>query len=333
MKIKLLIAASDSDYVEHLSSVLSENYSDIFEVVVSSQADRLKDLIQDNRFDVLLLEPAFFSFIDLSLVKLPIILWDRLSEDIEDYEVLNKIEKYQRISSIAGTILEKYSEISSSVNKFSYEKTNITAIWSPSGGVGKTTVALAYAARKALGDNNVVYLNLENFSSTQIYFPERGKSISTAFEKLESNLPMFLKGIRQYDSGSGISYFNGPTNYDDINILTKEDVETLINACAVGVDELVIDLSSQCDERIQKIFELADTIMLVCDQSKTSQTKLRQFLNQHSISQKIEFKSILVNNKGAKVIEPSFTRIIDLQIVQSTDPISIYKTLSGSKFE
>lgn len=333
MKIKLLIVSDDSDYVEHLSNILSEKYADTFEVIVCSSAERLKNLLAVNRFDTVLFEPSFASSMNLDSVRLPFILWDESEYVADGYRDIRKVRKYQRISSIAGNVLENYAEVVTGVSNLSTSKAHITAVWSPCGGVGKTTLSLAYAARKVSGGKQAVYLNLENFSSTSVYFSESGKSISTAFERLDANVHMLLMGIRQQDSGSGITYFSGPDNYDDMNILTVDDIETLINACAAWAEELVIDLPNYCDERIQKIFELADAVLLVCDQSGTAQVKLRQFINQHNVSQHIQEKSVLVNNKGSNITEASISKTIRLPLVQSVDPISVYKTLSGSNFE
>ena len=58
MKIQLLIALCDSDYVEHLSQVLIEKKSDVFEVSVCSSPKRLPELLTGQRFDVALLDDA-----------------------------------------------------------------------------------------------------------------------------------------------------------------------------------------------------------------------------------------------------------------------------------
>jgi len=246
---------------------------------------------------------------------------------------LKKIRKYQRISSIVGNVLENYAEIDKNTSGFGTNKARIIAVWSPSGGSGKTTVALAYSANKISSGKQLIYLNLENFSSTSAYFQENGKSISKVFEKLETNVHMFLTGISQHDLGSGITYFCGPDNYDDINILTASDIEIIIKACTAEIDELVIDLSNQCDEKVQKVFDLADTVFLVCDSSNTSQVKLKQFINQHNVYGKIKDKIVLVNNKGAKAVDQNLNRIVHLPLVQSFDPVSIFKTLSSGNFD
>ena len=333
MKIKLLIATGDNDYAEFISNILSEKYADTFDTGVCSSGERLRDLLSAGRFDIVVLESSFVNSTNLRSVQLPLILADESEFSSPSDGEIKKIRKYQRISSIVGNILENYAEENKGLGTFGANKANVTVVWSPSGGSGKTTVALACAAHRISNGKQAIYLNLESFSSTSVYFQENGKSISKVFEKLDSNVNMLLTAIRQQDSGSGISYFCGPDNYDDINVLSEGDIEILINACTVGTDELIVDLSSQYDNRIRKIFDLADAILLVCDPSSTSKAKLQQFVNQHNIFGQIQSKTILVNNKNAKTTETKIGKTVQLPLVQSTDPISIFKTLSSGKFD
>lgn len=333
MKIKLLIVTDDIDYGEHLSNVLSEKHADVFEVGICSSVEHLKGSLGERKTDILLIEPGFISHINPSLAHMIFVLFDGSMILPDNCKDLIKIHKYQRISSMVGNILENCAGINENISGIGSNKAHIVVVWSPHGGVGKTTVSLAYAIRKVMDGKNVVYLDLENFSSVGTYFSNNGKSISTVFDKLNSNLEIFLKGIRQKDNISGIEYFCGPENFEDINILTADEIEILVNACAFGIDELVVDLSSQCDEKIQKIFKIADKVLIVCDPTSTSSLKLEQFINQYSVLQTIKEKSVLVNNKGANIIEKDIDKVVSLPFVKSADPISVYKALSGNKFE
>lgn len=333
MKIRLLIATGDSGYAEHLSRVLADKYAGIFEVGVCSAVERLAGLLTNNKYDAALIEPSFAGSADLGSIRLPLLLCDESPLHARNAENVGKVKKYQRISNIAGIVLESYAELGTGAYGFSENRAHITAVWSPCGGTGKTTVALAYAARKVAAGKQTTYLDLEDFSSTSAYFVEHGKSISTVFEKLEADVPMMLLGIRQRDSGTGITYFCGPDNYDDMNILTADDLAVLIQSCAMNADEVVVDLSSRCDEKTWKIFDLAATVLLVCDPSSTSQVKLNQFMKQHNIAQGIQNKSVLISNKGARVKLESINRVVNLPMVQSSDAVAIYKTLSGNAFE
>ena len=334
MRIKLLIATGDADYAEHLSNMLSERHGDDFEVGVYTSAAGLRDFMAANPYDAALLESDFLSAAPLNAVRLPLLLVGETGAVAgEGTDAVRKILKYQRISSLAGKIMEYYAEVSAGLSGFGGRRARVTAVWSPAGGAGKTTVALAYAASRVSAGKQAVYLSLENFSSTAAYFPETGPSISRLFEKLEANAQMFQKGIRQLDAGTGVAYFCGPDNYDDLNVLSAEDMESLIGACAEDTDELVVDLSSQCDRRTQAILALADTVMLVCDFSAASQAKLRQFMNQHSIFGQIRTKAVLVNNKGAQFAAPDLSRTIQLPVVHAADPGAVFKTLSGGRFD
>lgn len=335
MKIKLIIASGDGDYTEHLSRVLADRYADVFEVGVCSTQAQWAETLKSG-CDAALVEPAFAQSCDLKGVRLPLLLRDESSEGFPGAGELRQVEKYQRISSIAGAVLEGYAQFSSGMTDLRKKRGQVTAVWSPAGGTGKTTVALAYAARKASDGRHATYLSLENFCSAPAYFPDcdhERKSISTVFEKLEADVPMLLKGILQQDSGSGIAYYCGPNNYDDMNILTGEDLDALIRGCVANTEELVVDLSAQCDEKTRKIFELADTVLIVSDGTPAAQAKLLQFMGQHNIAQQIRDKSVLINNRGAKAAVDGLPRAVELPYVRTADIVSVYKTLSGSAFE
>lgn len=329
MKIQLLIALSDGDYTEHLSAVLAEKHADTFEVSVCTSRELFDDMLVRRKFDVALLEPSLAAGANLQNIRLPLMLWDGASAESGANSNLRPIRKYQRISEITRDLLEQYAEVASVTGGFGSGNGNITVVWSPAGGTGKTTVALAYAAQRVSGGKQVTYLDLEYFSSAFAYFPEAGKSISRAFERIDGNLEILLKSIRQQDNGSGITYFLPPENYDDMNELTVEDIVVLARACAKGMDELVIDLPSICDKRTRQLMDIADKVLLVTDYSRTAQVKLDQFLTQHNVFERIRAKTMLVANKGAKIVKLPIEVVYSLPYVQSGDTVDVYKTLSG----
>lgn len=330
MKIQLFIAVSDSDYLEHLSQVLIEQYEDIFEVSVCSQVKYIEEMTKNHQFDVALLSSDLAEQISVRAGRLMLYLWD--GTENRNPTGKNLIQKYQRISAIVREILQQYAVVSSDRVGLQSNRGRITAVWSPSGGCGKTTVSLAYAAQKVSEGRKIVYLDLEPFSSVSLYFAQNGKSLSSVFEHLDGNVELFLRSIQQVDDASGIFYFCRPDNYDDIQALTSEDLTVLANAAAEKVDELVLDLGSTYDLKIRSILELADRVLLVSDSSRTSQIKLEQFRSQNDMFEKIEKKIVLILNKG-NYKDPQNNQAIVLPQVQSEDPVIVYKTLSGGYFQ
>lgn len=330
MKIQLLLATAESDYSEFLSNILSKKYADTFTIGICSSKDKLVDMLEVKKFDIVLGESDWVSSLGNVNAKIVLALCNEQTDNDQLTQDIGKVRKYQRISQIVSDVLESYASVASGSGKLGEDRGSVVAVWSPSGGVGKTSVALAYTTRKVSLGGTATYLTLEHFSGASAYFPGDGKSISAVFEKLTSSSDILVKSIRQHDGGSGIDYFMPPNNYDDINELTTEDITLLIDACANEMDFLVLDLPSVCDKRTQAIFEIADMILLVSDGSKTTEAKLELFINQHCVFEDNRHKMRLVLNKAATKVDSRFDLAINLPRVQTEDPISIFKTLSGN---
>lgn len=335
MKIQLLVAIGDRDYMEHLSRVLMEQYTETFEVSICSGADRLREAAEKRHFDVLLMDPALAEPGVLHAAALPLLLWDGQTLLGEHLSGIRQIRKYQRISTMIGEVLEAYAAVSvpSRMESFGAARGQITVVWSPVGGCGKTTVALAYAAQQVAAGKRCTYLDLENFSSTDVYFRQTGKSISTILSKLDHDVGLLLQSIRQQDNDTGIWYFCQPDNYDDISVLSPEDIAALVNGCARSGDEVVVDLSSVCDEKSKQLLEMADSVLLVLNESRSAAVKWRQFCQQNNIFGNICGKTVLVANRGAHVDAASVRAEVRLPCVQSEDPVIVFKTLSGGYFK
>lgn len=331
MKVRLLIATEDTDYSNYLSEVLRSRYADMVDPYLCSTVERAADALEKNHYHVGLFSPSFAREIGPGGAELSLILWDE--RNLVDFagEQWESIRKYQRISSIMEDVLERYARIAKSSGGLNENNAHITLVWSPAGGTGKTTVALAYAAQCVAREKKTLYLNLEFFSSSSIYFANDGKSISEAFEKMSGNRELLLQSIRRQDRGSGIYYFCSPNNYDDINALTEEDIEDLIRAVAQGMDELVVDLPSICDGRCANLMRLAQRILIVTDGSRRSKTKWEQFQTQHNTFEMISDKITLVGNKGVQLRNEQVNSVVLLPYINSDNPVSIYKSLSATE--
>jgi len=332
MRLKMLVATTDAEYATFLSDNISEHHANTIEVSVCSTLVCLNDLLPKQRFDVALMDREMVEAADKSSINQPMLLCSE-SDMTTDKPEFERIRKYQRISSIISAVLEQHARVSK--NRFSPDSGNagITAVWSPAGGVGKTTVALAYAASKVSEENEVFYLNLEVFSSIPGYFRESGKSISRVFEMLDSNegdAKMLIQGISCRESG--ITYLCSPDNFDDICILSNDETKKLIASCAALADELVIDMSCACDSCSKLVFELADKVFIVTEPSQAAGIKLNQFISQNDLFESIKEKTTLIANKGVDVSNSNIEQVISLPFVQSSNASTVYKTLSENRF-
>ena len=134
MKLQLLIAIGHQDYMEHLSDVLTQRYGETFEVSVCSTGERLRELLSRRRFDAALLDETLAEEADLSAVRLPLLLWDGAAALGPHGAEMEKLRKYQRISTMTGQVLERYAAVCDSPAGFETGRGRITAVWSPAGG-------------------------------------------------------------------------------------------------------------------------------------------------------------------------------------------------------
>jgi CO dehydrogenase nickel-insertion accessory protein CooC1 len=111
-------------------------------------------------------------------------------------------------------------------------------------------------------------------------------------------------------------------------ILSAANIYELITSCAESTDELIIDLSCACDTRTRKVFELANKILLVTEQTVAAAAKLAQFTTQNNVFEEISEKVTFVANKGAALLEPLLSPAISLPFVESTDGFLISKALA-----
>lgn len=333
MKIQLLIATNDRDYADYLYTVLARKQADIFELGLCSDPAKLESMLQRRTYDICLLEPVEGAAYPLERVRLPLILQGPHTELPEALRSYACIRKYQRISELVSAVLSRYSECEQSADALGQAAAKITAVWSPAGGVGKTTVALACAARAAMDGRQAAYLSFESFCSLGAFLKDEGKSISSVLERIDQNPAVQMRSIRQQDAATGIYYYGAPENYDDIGILGKADVLSLLNAAAAGVDELIVDLPPVCDERVRCAFERANQIFLVTDMSAAAQQKLKIFTTQNSVYDEVRHKLVYVCNKGTRSTPDGAGSCISLPLVQSADPSQVFRTLSANRFQ
>ena len=332
VRVKLFIATIDAVYAKLISDNISEFHTDKLEVSICSALEGLREALSKSRYDVALIDTAFIKYADMSRINLPLLLWSEADSTDELPEGIGKVHKYQRISSIVSSVLERYAKLSKSNYDPESRKANITAVWSPAGGVGKTSVALAYALSSAADGKEAFYLSLEDFTSISAFFTGNGKSISTVFEMLENhdgNINMLIQGVSCRDYG--ITYLCGPDNYEDMHILSNVNIHELVGCCSGLSEELVIDLPSSCDIRTRKVLELADNVLIVMLQTDMAKTKLAQFVSQNNVFESIQEKVTLIANMGAIINESAIDPVISLPFVQSGDAMGVCKMLSETE--
>lgn len=298
MTLKLAIADLNMEYLERLTSALEE-YPDL-RISVYSDPDMLAGAIANHSIQVLLLDPSMCDRrYSLDAVPLTIMLASE-AEIPFSYRDLPAIRKFQRASQIYQKVLEFGSETFRD-NTLAAGSAAILAFYSPVGGAGKTTAALVAAARLALENHPVLYLNLEPYSSDGFYLAQdpavNGMSDILSRINDENGCKMFLQSCLQ-TKNENIRYIRHFDNPNDFAAMEPDELEKLLMICrtAAGVDAVIVDMEGVFDEKAKTVFKCADKIVIVEKPDSISSEKLNAFYAQSFIIDEYSDRMVRVLN-------------------------------------
>ncbi|MGE5473675.1 MAG: AAA family ATPase [Ignavibacteriales bacterium] len=315
----VVIADSDEDFVEAFERFLGIYYHERFQAVCITSAKYLNDYIRNTskKIDILLTTPEFFPTYRGENINTVIFMTDgRITSELEKYPA---IEKYQSAQRIVKTIIDIYAENNPNEvhSCFRDKKTKVVGVFSPNGGAGKTTISIAMSKRLVQRGTNVFYLNLEDISSSPLFFDcnlENNLSHVLFFLKERSkNLSLKIEAASHEDLNSGIHYFAPPDSALEINEINGEDIKELINQLKSlnRYDSIIIDMSCAVDEINMKIFKTCDSIIYILTPDETSRLKTAQTIKIFQMAEKKELKEM--HNKISFVMNKYNEKNTDFQ--------------------
>lgn len=285
--IKIALADSDLDYIGRLETVLN-NYKELA-ISIYSEKKALENALASKKFDVLLFDPSIYEGqIEVGKDTLVIMLYDDELPVPDGCASYKKVKKFQRISTTYQQIMYEYSEYAQRKGiVIGGNKTRTIAVYSPIGGSGKTTVALATALRLSLEGKKTFYMNLEDAASDDCFLQSSSdKGLSEIAANLGTNIDFTMKiqGILQQknDCMFYLKHFDSPNDVYELSGDERIDLLEKIENTKL-FDVIVIDMSSSLKAEELKIFEAVDSILLVERNSSISNTKMKLFLNQMHI--------------------------------------------------
>jgi cellulose biosynthesis protein BcsQ len=281
--IKLLILDDDEEYSFNLCNYLTHNYPETLLVNYCSNSYKIEEWIKKIDPDIILLSEKHYNQVCEYFNKNLIILTAGTnSTGLAD---IFSIFKYKAANLIAGDIINNYAKAGNIIRQTKDKNTKITAVYSASGNVGKTTVALGVSTICSYSGLSVFYLNLEQFQSTGFFFSGNIEySISDIIyysKERDKNLLSKISTMSCKDTASNITYFKEANNSFELNELLPQDIKLIVDTvkdCG-QFDLIVIDMDSQLNDKSIQIFELADEVLYVFIDEEICLHKMQQFIN------------------------------------------------------
>jgi pilus assembly protein CpaE len=157
----------------------------------------------------------------------------------------------------------------------------VIAIFSPKGGVGRTTIAvnLAVAAATELGRSVVLMDGSFQFGDVGVLLNlnPKNKSIADLVPELEMGEPESLDTFVIKHS-SGISVLLAPPSPEMAELITPGGVKKVIEALRRRHDLVIIDCTSWFNDTTLAILDVADDVLTILSLEITSIKNMRLFL-------------------------------------------------------
>lgn len=297
-KLSILIVDTEEDYVSPLEMKFSEELGENAEISVITDKEYLKEHFRSLRkIDILIINEELYNpqFENHNISNIFILLESKRTNTTEDIS-LYSIYKYTSVKEI-------YNEVMNNLKKQAVEaitnelKTKIIMIYSPSGGIGKTTVALGASAALAKYHKKVLYINTESIQSFQGFLDDCGYLTSGIERQMIAKKEDLLDYLPSSIGKGPFEYFLPLKQTPSSLNLVLDDYLFLINKIKESkkYDFIVVDSSTELNREKAKLMSASDKVIIVTAQDKISVGKLECLLNNIDCSDNGKF--IFICNK------------------------------------
>lgn len=273
-KPRIIIADTDISYIFPLQLKFVEVFFDKIDLELVTDKGFFENFFASpQRADILIVSEDLY---DKSLQRHNIanifIMTEQYEEDQTADLNVTFIFKYTSIKEIFNEIVGKAS---STLNGIVDEKkeTQVILVYSASGGVGKTTIAMGISACLTKNYKRVLYMNAGHLQSFQRLLDNQTPISSTEiYAKLNNPSESIYKDIKHIIRKELFSYIP-PFKAALMSLGLKYSLYKTIALSAKSSDDydyVVIDADSTFDEDKAALFEVADKVVVVTEQTASS---------------------------------------------------------------
>lgn len=351
MRIKVAILEEDQSYLNRIAAVFNSKYADKLEIYSFTNLKVALTEIMNSKINVLISGDSF----DVDVSQLPSSCGFAYFSDSASIETIKEhqtIFKFQKAELIYKEILGIYSEASNYISgiKMDDNVSKVITFVSASGGVGSSTLAASCAVYMAKCGKKVLYLNLEQFGNSNLYFNGEGSydfgDVIYAIKSKKSNMALKLESTVIQDT-TGV-YFYAPCKIAlDLMELTNEDIKSLINDLKIygGYDDVILDIDFTFSGNSIEILQQSNNIIFVSDGSEISNSKIERaykalmVLNEQATRPLLNKLSIFYNRFSSKTGKhanidihnlggaPVFAQATNIQVIEQLSNMSFFNEL------
>lgn len=284
MKVRAVLIGKDKEYGDRLSKVITRRYANRVQLSFFTDTETAMKKVDDIRADMLVVEDG----ISINAETLPVrclLVYMTNTSGIREIGGHPVIGKYQSARAIINAMTELFvlraEEKGVRFEQEPAQAKRIVTFFPGAGGVGCSTMAAAYALRLAAQQERVLYLNLEECSSSDCFFSgENKETFSDVLYALEMNhvaTAVKIQNAISRDSG-GVLFFAGCPTALDMRDVTVEKIELLFEQLQrlELFDWIIVDMAFAFDNRALQQLLRSDAVVFVSDGGEIANYKLKK---------------------------------------------------------
>ena len=271
-KPRIILADTDVNYLWSVQLKFIEEFYEKIDLEIISDRDYFEKLFElPQKADILIVsEELYQENIQKHNIGVVFILTEQY-KNAEEQNV-NYIYKYTSIKEIFNEIINKSGKVLS-VEANTKVGSRIILVYSPAGGVGKTSVALGLCSSLQKNYKKVLYLDAECLQTFQhLLVNETSVSSSELYSKMARNQENLYQEIKPFIRNENFSYLpslKAPLMSLGISVSVYLNIAVGAKK-SMDYDFIVIDTDSVLDETKGKFLEVADKVIIVTTQKKAS---------------------------------------------------------------
>lgn len=293
--ITMLIVGQDIRYIEKLSLTFLEGLKDEVDLEVITDMDYFKEYAAvPRKIDVLIINENFISDdIMKQNIKLTVLL--RTQEHFLEKENTFSIYKFTPLQEIYYKILGKINNIFTWYDDNRNEvETSLVMVYSPIGGSGKTTVAMALSAVLSELGKKVLYLNTETIQNFQSFLDCKD-CIANGFErKIAMHDENLMSNFRGAVGTEGFDYVK-PMRYSTVSYGIKPENYLYFIDRLTGMnfyEYIILEVPTAFDEYTSTLMEKSSAVITVLNQDSQAVYKAEKFLENIDYTDSNKFKFV-----------------------------------------
>lgn len=279
-QIRLVIADRDAVFLEKFSTYLLKNRATGFSLELFTEKSKLVEWFRtDENADLVIISSSLFIELDEKPENKNIFLLRDCAESLVP-QGLNGMNKFSPADQLLKGILSSCADFIPRDINSETRTGQINLVLYADGSDAFNPLAQGIAYIKAAKGKRTFFINLDEFSNTNLYFNSNNtKGLSEMLYYVKSqkdNLSLYAEVCTSCDSKTGIYFMKGHNNTEDITSLNKEDLSSLLMSVqrSSPYDEIVISRGFMTDSLAMALLNEAHKIYISALNYPTSLNRL-----------------------------------------------------------